>query len=763
MHYVVAVRALCEFTAKRGDLDLRFTPSPTAQEGIVGHQVVTSRRGEDYHSEVSLSGEFKHLKIRGRADGYDPSLNQLEEIKTYRGDLARMPTNHRALHWAQVKMYGWLQCQRLGLKEIRLALVYFEITSQKETVLTETWTATSLKEHFEIQCSLFLDWADQELRHRAQRDRALDALSFPHTDFRLGQRPLAEAVYKAAYTECSILIQAPTGIGKTVGTLFPLLKAMPCRSLDKIFFLTAKTSGRHVALHALEALGASLTKAPLRIVELIAREKACEHLDKACHGESCPLANGFYNRLPAAREAALQQAMLSQKSVRDVALAHSICPYYLGHDLARWADVIVGDYNYFFDSNAMLLGMTSVYEWRVGVLVDEAHNLLERARSMYTVMLERSRLDNLRKSVPSVLKKPLDRVSRCWSGLLKEQEHIYTVRDELPGKLLMALQQSLSAINDHFNETLSDTQPDADLQAFYFDALQFTRLAETFGPHSLFELHRYERAGRMNSTLCIRNVIPAPFLKTRFQSAKTAIVFSATLNPPHFYRDTLGLPGNTPWVDIPAPFTSEQLSVRLVDHISTRYQDRVHSVQPISQLIGQHYLARPGNYLAFFSSFDYLQQVADAFVKDYPAIPCWIQSRRMDESARADFLARFTVDGCGIGFAVLGGSFGEGVDLPGSRLVGAFIATLGLPQLNPVNEQIKRRMTMTFGQGYDYTYLFPGLQKVIQAAGRVIRTPTDNGVVYLIDDRFGRADIQRLLPAWWRIEHYEHVKEKRLV
>jgi DNA excision repair protein ERCC-2 len=213
----------------------------------------------------------------------------------------------------------------------------------------------------------------------------------------------------------------------------------------------------------------------------------------------------------------------------------------------------------------------------------------------------------------------------------------------------------------------------------------------------------------------------------------------------------LGLPDDTAWIDVESPFDAQQLSVNIARNISTRYQHRDRSLTAIVDLIAQQYAQQSGNYLAFFSSFDYLQKVADLFHQRYPDIPTWQQSRRMGETEREQFLSRFTPDGQGIGFAVLGGAFAEGIDLPGSRLIGAFVATLGLPQLNPVNEQMRQRMETVFGNGYDYTYLYPGLQKVVQAAGRVIRTQQDRGVIHLIDDRFARSEVMELLPRWWKI------------
>jgi DNA excision repair protein ERCC-2 len=749
MSYVVAVRALCEFTAKAGDLDLRFTPAPSAQEGIEGHALVASRRGEDYEREISLSGSCGPLLMRGRADGYDPRLQQLEEIKTHRGDLAKQPANHRHLHWAQLKVYGHLLCESRALPAIRLALVYFDIGSQKETVFTEDADAASLRAFFEQQCGLFSAWAEQEMAHRARRDEQLRAMRFPHADFRPGQRQLAEAMFRASARGCTLLAQAPTGIGKSIGSLFPMLKACAEHGMDKVFFLAAKTSGRAMALGAVETLQRSAPLLPLRTLELAAKSTACEHPDKACHGESCPLAAGFYDRVPAARCAALQRRMLERATLREVALAHGVCPYYLQTELVRWADVVVGDYNYYFDISAMLYSLTQIHGWKVGVLADEAHNMVSRARKMYSAEMTHSALRLLRKSAPDALRKGLDRVHRQWLALEKAQEADYASHAELPEKFMAALQTATGDIGDYMAE--HPAWFDAEVLEFYFNGLLFARLADSFGPHSLFDVSKSGAGSRSDCTLCIRNIVPAPFLTPRFAAAHTVALFSATLSPWHYYSDTLGTPEGTAWVDVQSPFEAEQLSVHIARHISTRYQHRDRSLAPIADLMGEQYQRQPGNYLAFFSSFDYMDKAASLFEQRFPQVPVWRQSRRMDEGERDAFLARFTDSSAGIGFAVLGGSFGEGIDLPGARLIGAFIATLGLPQLNAVNELIRQRMDSLFGAGYDYTYLFPGMQKVVQAAGRVIRSTSDRGTVHLIDDRFLRPEIQALLPAWWQV------------
>ncbi|MBR2513781.1 MAG: ATP-dependent DNA helicase [Halomonas sp.] len=761
--YRVAVRTLCDFTAREGDLDHRFTPAPSAQEGIEGHVLVASRRGENYLAELPLSGEYQGLRVTGRADGFDPNANRLEEVKTYRGNLDRMAANQRALHWAQVKIYGALLCAERRLERVTLVLVYLEITSGQETLLTQEASATDLQAFFTDQCQRFLAWAEQESAHRQRRDEWLARLTFPYPDFRAGQRALAEDVYKAASTGRCLLAQAPTGIGKTLGTLFPMLSAMPRQQLDRVAFLTMKTPGRRLALDALARLFTSTSSTsspstpspstpsvPLRVLELVARQKACAYPGTACQGDACPLAAGFYDRLPAARHAAVARRWLDRDGLREVALAHTVCPYYLGQELARWADVVVGDVNHWFDSHALLHGLAHANDWRVGLLVDEAHNLVERARGMYSAELSQQRLSRLRRRSPAALAKPLARVGRQWQALMKEvatgaaATQRYHLLDALPNKLVGALQTLAGAITDYLVEHPASAS--VELQELLFEALAFCRLAEQFGDHSLCDLASY---GRGDAVLGLRNVIPADFLASRFKAAQSAVLFSATLTPFHYYRDLLGLPENSVWREVASPFAARQLDVRIRADISTRYHHRETSVAPIVQALADQYQRQPGHYLAFFSSFVYLEQVMAQFQYAHPAVPIFAQTRGMQEAERDAFLARFTPGGKGIGFAVLGGAFAEGIDLPGERLIGAFIATLGLPPFNDFNEALKARMNTRFGQGDDYTYRIPGMIKVVQAAGRVIRSPEDEGVVVLMDDRFAQTKVRALLPRWW--------------
>jgi len=778
--YTVSVRNLCGFAARSGDLDLRFTPSPTALQGRQGHQWVAQRRGPDYESEVSLSGHYRGLRVRGRADGFDARTNTLEEVKTFRGAREAIAANQQALHWAQLRIYGWLMCHSRALPGLTLNLVYLDIGDQSEHVDSEDATADELQVFFEALCDGFLAWSRQEAAHRRQRDQALEQLVFPQLAFRTGQRELAGAVYRACVQSLPLMVQAPTGIGKTLATLFPALRAMPVRGIDKVFFLTAKTPGRQVALDALATLGAAgaggQLPLPLRVIELVARDKACEHKDKACHGQSCPLAQGFFDRLPRAREAAAARAWLDRRALREVALEQRICPYYLGHEMLRWSDVVVADYNYYFDRSAMLYALTVETPWRVAVLVDEAHNLVPRACSMYSAELTHAETLALRPDVPPSLRGRLDALLNQWQLLVDERARLlpdqtWSQCDAVPEAWLRALQKLNAALGEHVNAQAAD-RPSA-LLPFYFRTLAFAALADAFGDHSLCEFDRsdlttpLQDAGQIapqaplaadgfdwpqasTGKLTLRNIVPGPFLAPRIQAADTLVLFSATLHPAHYYSALLGMPDHTRLLDLPSPFHRDQLTVRIVP-VSTRRDERAASLETLVTAIATQFAHQPGNYLAFFSSFDYMEQAMRRLQQGYPAIAVWAQARLMDENARHDFLRRFEAAGQGIAFAVLGGVFGEGVDLPGKRLIGAFVATLGLPQFDPVNEAIRARMQQRFGNGYDFTYVYPGLQKVVQAAGRVIRSEQDTGTVVLLDERYRQRRYRDLLPSWWPI------------
>lgn len=753
--HVVGVRSFCHFVARRGDLDLRFTPVPTAEQGMAGHAAVAARRGGAYRREVPVQGSICGLRLRGRVDGLFEAPPLLEEIKTCRGGGERVPAHHRALHRAQLWTYGALYCDMHALDAVMLRLVYYDVDSGEEHAETESIDAAQLYDFVSAHAVAYRAWAEGQAAHRRQRDLALRDMPFPHAAPHTGQAGLMAAVAETMRSGGTLLAQAPTGVGKTIGCLFPALKALSEGSVDKVFHLTPKGSAQREARRAVQTLrdrrGAAL---PLRVLTLSARSKACLHPDKACHGDACPLARGFYDRLPAAREAAQHEALLDADALRRVAGQHALCPYYLAQEMVRWSDVVIGDVNYWFDQSALLHALTVHEDWRVAVLVDEAHNLVERARDMYSATLSQQHLRALRAQMPGPVRHSLAALDQALSVFGAAFPDADAPPEALPERLLTALNRANTALGEHFSERAADG--DQGLLDAWFELLAFQRLADSFGPHALLELTRSGHAGDLFvpqlTTVHLHNAVPAPHLRPRIAAAHALVAFSATLTPPRYYQDLLGLPQDGRWCDVPSPFAADQLQVDAVTHIGTTWRQRAGSVTPIAARIARQYLQRPGNYLAYFSSFEYMQSVAQALRRHFPSVPVREQARQMDEDMRRAFIDAFEPDGHGVAFAVLGGVFAEGVDLPGERLVGAFVSTLGLPPVTRRNDRMARRIAEcldTGDDGWNHAYLYPGLRKVVQAAGRVIRSKNDRGVLVLIDPRYARAEVRALLPASW--------------
>lgn len=756
----VGVRAFCAFVAKSGDLDHRFTPAPSAEEGMAGHRQVVARRGPGYQQEVALDATINGLRLRGRVDGLDTDSETLEEIKTFRGDLAAMPDNHRALHRAQLETYGALYCLMHGKEAVDLRLVYFDVDRREEQIEDIDGDAQHLIAITEARAADYLAWAQAMEAHRQQRDHALQALSFPYAAVPDGQRHLMQAVDTAMEEGHTLLAQAPTGVGKTLGVLYPALRALGRGAVDRLFYLTAKTSTQFEAHKALDQLQPAQGALPLRVLTLTSREKACEHPDKACHGASCPLARGFFDRLPAARIAARASPALHPDTLRAIAAQHQVCPYYLGQEMARWADVVIGDLHYYFDRSALLYALSLQNRWRPGVLVDEAHNLIERARGMYSAAIAQAPLREAGRGAPSDVRQALARLDRCLDDLALQDATATddpepTPPEAPPEPLIQALNKSIAALGSHLNTAGSHTEPE--LLQRYFELLAVQRLAEEFGRHALCEVTvepapRSDLFGGINTQFAIHNVIPAPHLAAAIHRARALVGFSATLTPPDYHQRMWGLPeARFRWCDAPSAFDDEQLRVRSITRIPTRMAQRRASATPIAALIATQFRYRPGNYLAFFSSFAYLQAVADALAQQHPDVPQRRQSSAMSDAQRSAFVQDFQSGGRGVAFAVLGGAFGEGIDLPGDRLTGVFVTTLGIPPVTPFRDRMAAQVEASFGEGtgWPFVYLYPGLQKVIQAVGRTIRTREDEGVAILIDPRYGRPDIRALLPSSW--------------
>ena len=745
----VAVKTLIEFSAKSGSLDRKFTPAPTGLEGIEGHKRVTSNRPENYQTELGLSIEYGNIIFRGRADGYAPDAHCIEEIKTFYGDVNLIPENYRELHWAQVKCYGWMLCSQSQCEHVNIALIYFNLGTQKEHRFEQSWSAQDLTLYCEALAEKYCQWQKNINNRLNQLDAWIEQLEFPYGNMHSSQRVMAEAVYKAAAIGRVLLAEAPTGTGKTLAGLFPAIKSMTRTPVNKIFYLTAKTTGKALALENISLIATD--KTPLRTLELTAQEKACLEPDKLCRGDSCIYAFDFYTKLQSARIAAYQEPMLDKQKLKELALQFEICPFYLAMEMSRWTDVVVADVNYYFDGVPLLLGLTKEFNWKPYLLIDESHNLIDRGRQMYSAELNRAHLLSAKKSVPTNIKKSLSRINKLWLDLIKNlPEQSFALLQDLPEHFELAL---LEFTNDYI--ALLQKNPEHPMQhtsaqEFFFSALNYQKVIATLSEDFCIDM---QNLGTKQEVLTLRNLIPARLLAGRLLHAHCACFFSATLHPAHYYHSLLGLPDDAVHIKVPSPFTREQLAVNIANNLSTRFKDRDAAIDPICDIIRTQIIAEKGNAIVFFSSYEFLQKMEERLRSKLidDDIKFVVQSRRMNEFDRQEFLNQFSTHNNLLGLAVLGGAFSEGIDLSGDALKGVFIATLGLPQVNPITEHLTTVMQTKFQRGYEFTYIYPGIQKVIQAAGRVIRTKTDTGYLWLLDERFQKKDIKKLLPDWWNI------------
>ncbi len=747
----LAVRTLVEFAATSGSLERGFSAAPSGVEGIEGHARVTAARGDDYQAEAPLQGEALGFALKGRADGIDHASHCVEEIKTLYGNPERIPDNQTQLHWAQLKVYGWLYSTEKQVEQVQLALIYFDLSAAREHRTQKTFARTELQSFVEALLTKFQHWQQTLARHSAKVQNWCAQARLPFPEMHRGQRTMAEAVYKAAVTGRVLLAEAPTGTGKTLAALFPVLKALAGGAVNKVFYLTCKGTAKHLPIHTLKQIARD-AEPVLCAVDITAKDKACLNPGEICSGEHCRYADGFYDKLPAAREHALNKALLTQSEFAALAETYAICPYYLSLEMARWADVVVADVSYYFDSSGLLWQLQGQFAWRTALLIDEAHNLVSRARELYSAKLQRQDLFAAKKAVQANLKKPLVRLNREWLAINNAREG--TVRSRLPGRFSELLAAFTEAYRKVLQQHPRHPMQWSPAQAFYFDCGRMQRLLSLADDDFCVEVDATEPR---REHIHLRNLIPAALIAPRLDTGFGICLFSATVTPALYHRSLLGLPDSTVAMTLPSPFRPEQLQVRIETEISTRYRDREASIDAICARVVAQVRAQPGNALLFAASYSYLQMLHRALVSatDGLEIELILQQKVMTDRDRDAFIDRFRTGTNLLGCAVLGGAFAEGVDLPGKALTGVFVATLGMPQVNEGNEYLRRLLARRFGDGFAYTYIYPGLQKVVQAAGRVIRAADDRGYVWLLDDRFARPEISSLLPRWWRLEKTE--------
>ncbi len=753
--FKVSVRDLVAFTRRSGDLSYRVFVGATALEGIRGHQRVQRARPEGYRPEVPVSyqhaGDGVILEISGRVDGVYEDREPLivEEIKTTRRDLDEIPRASRETHLAQAMMYGFILGKERSLRTVAVQLTYLQLDSGKKS-------ETRIELRFDLLYAFFLEliaeylhWARRLHRWRMMRDASLRELSFPFAEYRRGQRRFAAEVYRAIKAERGLFAQAPTGIGKTLGALFPALKAMPDTKVDKLFFLTAKTMGARAAALALNILREKGTR--VKALHLTAKDKMC--FQAACDPEQCEYAKGYYDRLGDALKTLFEQDDFHMENIRAAGESYQLCPFELSLDLAAWMDVIICDYNYVFDPSVFLRRFFGEPRQENLLLVDEAHNLVGRARAMYSAELEKRAVLGWKRMIKprsSLLARKLAGVNRKMLDLVKGMErkgHQAKIEHEVPQKLITALASFCRETDSWLAENPPGELPRPFLEG-YFEMRRFVRTSEYFNPAFAAI---YRRRGR-NLRVKLFCLDPSRFIEERLARCSAYVFFSATLTPFEYFTRLLGAKSGEHSLRLPSPFPPRNLCPMVAHHLSTRYRDREKSRDEVCRVIQAVVTARRGNYLVYLPSYRYLADVFQAFGALCPGLSTLVQEQSMDDSQRDAFLERFQSESKEtlVGFAVMGGSFGEGIDLVGERLIGVIVVGVGLPQVNQEQDLIRDYFQERGAPGFAFAYQYPGMNRVLQTAGRVIRSARDRGVVCLLDERFAETRYRLLFPAEWQ-------------
>ncbi len=758
----ISVRNLVEFLLQSGDLDNRYggrREMEAMQAGSRVHRKIQGRMGAGYQAEAVLKetvmlGDI-NVQIEGRADGIwtDDGIVTIDEIKGTYKDVGQM-TEAALVHLAQARCYGWIYGIQNGLEKLRIRMIYVNLDTEAQRYFTEEHTFEFLNEWFWGLMKEYEKWVSFELRWKERRGRSLRELSFPY-EYRKGQRDLIVSVYRTILRRKRLFIQAPTGVGKTLAALFPALKAMGEGHNDKIFYLTARTITRTVAKDALDLLRKQ--GMCVKSIVLTAKEKLCICEETACDPDHCPYAKGHFDRI---NEAVYDLWTAGPDSLtREVILAQShkyqVCPFELNLDLSVWVDVIVCDYNYVFDPKVYLkrfFGESVKGSWLF--LVDEAHNLVERGRKMYSASLRKEdflEMKRLLRGKSEGLAQALERCNRHLLTLKRECEG-GCQRLEQVGGLSMNLLHLIAEI-DRFLEHPISEELRKTLMDFYFQVRDFLNISERADEN--YEIYtELDQEGKFLIHLfCVR---PAVNLRLCMDKGISTIFFSATLLPVNYYKDLLTGDMEDYAVYARSPFDTGKRLLLIGTDVSSRYTRRGEAeYQRMADYVCRTVKSRKGNYLIFFPSYQMLNEVYTRCMEQADFL-CVRQESGMDEAEREQFLLMFEEEPAkSMGaFCVMGGIFSEGIDLVNDRLIGALIIGTGLPMVCREREIVKAYFERKGMDGFAYAYQYPGMNKVLQAAGRVIRTDEDRGVILLLDERFAGRDYQRLFPREWEEHSY---------
>ena len=772
----ISVRNLVEFILREGDIDNRHGQSVSPEAMLAGsrmHRKIQKRKGSDYHAEVPLKlvlkEEYYDLILEGRADGiqiltegekpdYSVSFQNIvledsakviiDEIKGIYMKLDHLlaPVG---VHLAQAKCYAYIYALQHDLKRIGVQMTYVNLDTEEMKYFSEEYTFEALKEWFDDLIASYRKWSDFQYAWKKLRQESIQKLQFPFA-YRKGQKELAAGVYRTIQRKKNLFIQAPTGVGKTITTVFPAVKAVGEGLGDRIFYLTAKTVTGTVAWETFDQLRRQGYQA--KLIQITAKEKMCLCAEMECNPVHCPYAKGHYDRVNDAVFGLLQKEdFFTREVLLEQAREYQVCPFEMSLDVASWVDDIICDYNYVFDPNVYLKrffaeGIRGDYIF----LIDEAHNLVERSREMYSATLRKEDFLSVRKIMKRYqpkLDKDFNKCNRILLDYKRECEN-YKVYQDI-GSFIFALMNLASGL-DEFLQRSTEFPERKEVSEFYFAVRNFLNMYERVDEHYVIYGEHTAEGGFLLKLYCVD---PSLNLQECIDKGNAAIFFSATFLPIRYYKSLLSTKQDNYAVYAETAFTEDQSLLLLGRDVSSRYtrrnQDEYRRIAEYIRKTGQ---AQKGNYMVFFPSYKMMQEVYEVFEGlNCGEMETCMQVSGMKEEEREAFLGQFAAEHerSFLAFCVMGGIFGEGIDLKNEQLIGAVVVGTGLPQISNEREILMRYYDERSGEGFDYAYRYPGMNKVLQAAGRVIRTVDDSGVILLLDDRFTRREYESLFPKEW--------------
>lgn len=750
----ISIRNLVEFIMRHGSIDNRYTSSIKAIEGIRGHQRVQKSYGDNYTAEVplkyTLTYEDLEIMVEGRADGIliEDEKTIIDEIKTTTKDLLLIDENTNPLHWAQAKCYGYIYSMQNELDNIDIQITYYNIDTKSTRILRQSYTLKELEEFFFWLIDEYKSWAQLESDWVNKRNESIKKLKFPFENYRPGQRELAVRVYKSITDSKKCFAQAPTGTGKTISTLFPAIKAMGEDKTSKIFYLTAKTITREVAQNTISLMRKKDLK--LKAVTITAKEKICKMDEVNCNPEYCPYANGYFDRINnSLKDILAKYNDYSKDNIEKISEEYMLCPFELSLDLTNLSDVIICDYNYVFDPRVYLKRFFDTKTTDYTFLIDEAHNLVDRAREMYSATLNEEKFVKVKKLISKKDKRITRVIKEIQSYFEDKLEDLTTldendlVESEAPLELCEILSSFIKFVDEYLARTNEENE---ELMDLYFDVYSFLSISD-FYDKNYTTIYTKTFNGMTIKIYCVN---PQKVIEEKMKKAKSNIIFSATLIPMDYFMKMYSYDEEDFIINLKSPFDVKNRLLMIGDNVATTYNKRFETSEDIASYIANCVQAKKGNYMVFFPSYKYMELVFEKMKENYPDINTSIQESNMSEEEKEEFLSMFDEDNkeTHVGFCVLGGHFSEGIDLTNDKLIGVIIVGVGMPQIGIERDIIKDHMKDS-NKGFDYAYVYPGMIKVLQAAGRCIRTDDDKGVILLLDNRYSQRRYQSLFPYEW--------------